>query len=159
MKFKNGFTLIEMLVVLGIIAILAVIAIPSFNPQVTRDQVTESIALIEDYKKLVDFYHKSTLKFLKNNKEAGIPEPDKLLGLYVDNIELSDGAFHLHFGNKAHPAIKGKFLSIRPVVVKNSPQSPISWVCGKGAIPEGMSVIGENKTDIEPQHLPFPCRI
>ena len=159
MKYKQGFTLIEMLVVLGIIAILAVIAIPSFSPQVTRDQVIESVALVDDYKKLVDFYYKSTLKFLKDNKEAGIPEPDKLRGLYVDNIELKDGVFHLRFGSKAHPSIKGKHLSIRPVVVKNSPQSPISWICGNSSIPDGMSAVGENKTDIEPKFLPFNCRI
>lgn len=159
MKLKRGFTLIEMLVVLAIIAILAVMTLPSFDPKVTRAQVTESMELMEDYKKLVTFYHKSTLKFLKDNKEAGIPEPDKLMGNYVDSIELKDGVFHLHFGNKAHPSIKGKFLSIRPIMVKNSPQSPISWACGMAIIPEGMVAIGENKTDIKVQHLPFHCRI
>lgn len=159
MKKVNGFTLIEMMVVVAIIAILALMAIPKVDPTIARRQVVESIELIEDYKKLVSFYHKSTLVFLKDNKEAGIPAPDKLLGNYVDSIELKDGAFHLHFGNKAHPSIKDKTLSVQPIVVKGSPESPMSWLCGNGAVPEGMQTVGENRTDLELKDLPLSCRI
>lgn len=159
MTLTRGFTLIELLVVVGIIAILALLAIPSFDPTITRKQVVESMELVDDYKKLVAFYHKSTLVFLKNNKEAGIPEPEQLIGNYVDNIELKDGAFHLHFANKAHVALKGKYLSIRPIMVKGSPESPISWVCGNSAVPDGMIASGENKTNLELKDLPLGCRI
>jgi type IV pilus assembly protein PilA len=156
---NNGFTLIEMLVVIAIIAILAMIAMPSPDPTIARRQVIESMELVEDYKKLVAFYHKSTQVFLKDNKEAGIPAADKLLGNYVDRIDLKDGAFHVHFGNKAHPNIKNKTLSIQPVMVKGSPESPISWICGKAAVPAGMQAVGENRTDLELKDLPLGCRI
>lgn len=159
MKKIRGFTLIEMMVVVAIIAILALMAIPKADPTIARRQVLESMELIEDYKKLVAYYHKSTLAFLKNNKEAGIPEPEKLLGNYVDWVELKDGAFHIHFGNKAHPSIKDKILSVQPIIVKDSPQSPISWLCGKGAVPPGMHAVGENRTDVELKDLPINCRI
>ncbi len=149
MKRTHGFTLIEIMVVVAIIAILALMALPSPDPAIARKQVVESMELVEDYKKLVAFYHKSTQVLLKDNKEAGMPAADKLLGNYVDRIDLKDGAFHLHFGNKAHGNIKNKTLSIQPIMVKGSPESPISWICGKAAVPEGMQAAGENKTDLE----------
>lgn len=159
MSRNRGFTLIEMMVVVAIIAILALMALPSPDPAIARKQVTESMELVEDYKKLVTFYHKSAQVFLKNNQEAGIPAPNKLLGNYVDRIELVDGAFHVHFGNKAHPEIKDKTVSIQPIMVKGSPESPISWICGKAAVPEGMQAVGENRTDIDIKNLPLNCRI
>ncbi|WP_062061991.1 pilin [Cellvibrio sp. OA-2007] len=159
MKRIHGFTLIEIMVVVAIIAILALMALPSPDPAIARKQVVESMELVEDYKKLVAFYHKSTQVFLKDNKEAGMPAADKLLGNYVDRIDLKDGAFHLHFGNKAHGNIKNKTLSIQPIMVKGSPESPISWICGKAAVPDGMQAAGENKTDLELKDLPLTCRI
>lgn len=159
MKATTGFTLIEMMVVVAIIAIIALMAIPTPDPTLTRRQVTESVELIEDYKKLVEFYYKSAKVFLKNNQEANMPAPDKLLGNYIDRIDLKDGAFHLHFGNKAHPELKGKTLTVQPIVVQDSPDSPISWNCGKANPPPGMLAIGENRTDIEIKNLPLNCRI
>jgi len=155
----HGFTLIEMMVVVAIIAILALIALPSPDPAIARKQVTESMELIEDYKKLVAFYHKSAQVFLKNNQEAGMPPADKLLGNYVDRIDLVNGSFHIHFGNKAHGEIKNKTLSIQPIMVTGSPESPISWICGKAAVPDGMQAMGENRTDIDIKNLPLNCRI
>jgi type IV pilus assembly protein PilA len=158
-KSINGFTLIEMMVVVAIIAILALMAIPKVDPTIARRQVIESIELIEDYKKLVSFYHKSTFSFLKNNKEANIPEANKLLGNYVDSIELKEGAFHIHFGNKAHATIKDKVISVQPIVVEGSPESPISWICGNASVPPGMKAVGENRTNLELKDLPLNCRI
>ncbi len=159
MQQTKGFTLIEMMVVVAIIAILALMALPSPQPLLARQQVSESLSLIEDYKKLVVFYYASSHELLQNNEQANIPAADKLLGNYVDRIELAQGAFHLHFGNKAVEKIKGKYLSVRPIVVNGSPDSPISWVCGFAKVPDGMSAKGENKTDVEIGNLPLECRI
>jgi len=157
---KNpGFTLVEMLVVITIMAILALVALPSPQPMLARQQISESLGLIEDYKKLVAFYYTSSHKFLQNNQQAGLPSPDKLLGNYVDRIQLQQGAFHLHFGNKALAKLKGKTLSVRPIVVSGSPASPISWVCGAASIPTGMAAEGENITDIPASDLPLECRL
>jgi type IV pilus assembly protein PilA len=154
-----GFTLIELLVVVAIIAILCMIALPAPDPSFARKQVAESLALIEDYKKALAESYKILPEFPQDNTAAGIPKAELLIGNFVDKIELSEGAFHLHFGNRAHPALKNKFLSVRPIVVKGSPQSPMSWICGFSAVPEGMKAIGADKTNVELQYLPLSCRI
>jgi type IV pilus assembly protein PilA len=155
---RRGFTLLEMLVVLGIIAILSMMALPSFEPTVPRRQVLESTELIEDLKKVVRAYHQISRDFPKENVDAGIPRPESLLGNYIDRIELNKGAFHLRFGMKAHPSIKGKILTVRPILVRDSPDSPISWLCGYSSMPEGMYSQTDNRTSVEAKFLPFECR-
>jgi type IV pilus assembly protein PilA len=159
LKNDRGFTLMEMLVVLAIIAILSLFALPSAEPTVARKQVLESLDLIEDYKKGVVVYFKATLNFPLDNLQAGIPKPEFLIGNFVNKIELQQGAFHIYFGSKAHPGIMDKILTVRPVVVKGSPESPMSWICGYSAVPEGMLAASANKTTIEFKYLPVSCRI
>jgi len=43
MAVRKGFTLIELMIVIGIIGILAVIAIPQYTSYIARAQVTEAI--------------------------------------------------------------------------------------------------------------------
>lgn len=158
-RYGRGFTLIEMMVVLAIIAIVAMFAIPTVESPVVRKQVLESLELIEDYKKAQVVVYKMGLDFSKDNAAAGIPKPELILGNYISSVELQDGAFHLYFGKKANSVLQGKILTVHPIVVIGSAESPASWICGYSSVPEGMAAKGENKTTVELKHLPIFCRI
>ena len=157
MRISKGFTLLELMIVLAVIAILATIAMPSFKSNNTRAQVVESVELIKTLKENVFLFYQLQKKFPRDNSEAGIPKAELLIGNYVERIEYVKGSFNITFGNKANSMIKKKVLSIRPMVVKNSPESPISWVCGNSAVPEGMIAVGVNETNIANQYLPINC--
>jgi len=158
-KFRKdtGFTLLELMVVIAIIAILAAIAMPSLEPKYTRAQIVESVDLLKNLKESVNLFYVTAKKFPRNNLEAGIPRPEHLIGNYVERIDYVAGSFDIKFSSKATGRLKGKTLSIRPIVVIDSPESPISWICGNASVPPKMVAVGVNKTDIENQFLPLNC--
>jgi type IV pilus assembly protein PilA len=153
----KGFTLLELMVVVAIIAILAALALPSLEPKYTRAQIVESVDLLKNLKENINLFYVTTKKFPRDSSEAGIPKPEHLIGNYVERIDYVAGSFDIKFGSKAAGRLKGKILSIRPIVVVDSPESPISWVCGNASPPAGMVAVGVNKTNIENQFLPLNC--
>lgn len=156
-KLAKGFTLLEMMVVLAVIAILLTFALPSYESKNVRAQIAESVELIKTLKESVTLFYMSAKKFPRNNLEAGVPKAEFLIGNYVQKIDVLNGAFNITFGNKVHNKLKGKVLTIRPMVVKDSPESPISWLCGNAHVPEGMVAVGANQTDIPNTLLPINC--
>lgn len=161
MSFKritHGFTLIELMIVVAIIGILAAIAIPAYQDYTIRAQVVEALSLVGELKPSIrDFYTDRGI-FPVDNQAAGVPVPEHLIGQYVTDIEVSDGAMHVRFGNHANSQIAGKILTIRPVFVTANPSSPISWNCGRRSAPNGMTPSGPDRTDMLPAHLPSACR-
>ena len=89
---------------------------------------------------------------------AGLPAADKIVGNYVDAVTIEGGAIHLHFGNRANRALRGKTLSLRPAVVEDAPIVPVAWVCGDASVPDKMAVKGPNRTDVAKGFLPLNCR-
>ena len=150
--------MIEMLIVMAIIAILALLAAPSFQDQIVRDQINTALPLADIAKKPVAASWAEFERLPANNAAAGLPSADKIVSNHISSVLVQNGALHVTFGNRANGVITGKTLSLRPAVVEDAPVVPVAWVCGNAEPPDKMTVKGVNKTNIPAGYLPFICR-
>jgi len=147
----------ELMIAVAIVAILATIAMPSYLFQRQRSDVAEAIRLAKNIRDDVTGYYSSSHSFPSNNSEAGVPEPELLIGNKITRMEIEDGAIHITLGNKISKPLQNKVVSLRPAIVTGSPQSPISWLCGPEEPVPGMEAVGKNKTDIDTGLVPASC--
>jgi len=147
-----------MMVVVGIVAILALMTIPSFLDQVIRNQIVEALPLADIAKKPVAASWAATQTLAANNASIGLPVPEKVVNNFISALTVGGGAIHITFGNRANNSIKGKILSLRPAIVADAPIVPVAWVCGYAAVPGNMTAVGENRTNIPAGYLPAQCR-
>lgn len=158
MRRLDGFTLIELMIVVAIIGILASIALPSYQDYTMRAQLVEALTLGSELKINIKDYHKTHGRFPVNNEDAGLPKAEYLIGNFVESIAVENGALHVKLGNKINQNLLGKVLTLRPLIVPQSPTSPIAWNCGSAKAPKGMAAIGEDRTTVDNRYLPAICR-
>jgi len=153
-----GFSLIEAMIIIGIVAILATLAIPSYLDKIIRDQVVEALPLADAAKTPIATAWAGTQSFPADNAAAGLPAPDKFVSYVVTSVTVRSGAVDITFGNRANGALKGKILTVRPAVVEDAPVVPVTWVCGYALAPDKMTIKGTNNTSVPARNLPIKCR-
>jgi type IV pilus assembly protein PilA len=154
----RGFTAIEMMVVLAVVAILMMMALPTYQDKFIRDQIAEGLPLADIAKAPVAAAWTLAQSLPADNAAAGLPPAEKIVNNFISAVAVQDGAVHITFGNRANNAIRGKILTLRPAVVEDAAVVPVTWVCGFASPPGNMSPKGANRTDIPPTFLPARCR-
>lgn len=158
-KNTAGFTLIELMTVTIIIVSLASIAIPSYQDYIKRARVAESLSLSSVITQNIAAYYAWHGIMPTDNQTAGLPPPENLKGIYVERMEIKDGAIHIKMREEIFNKFeKGVLLSLRPALLANAPGNQILWICGYADIIPDFVVQGENRTDINPHFLPTTCR-
>lgn len=154
----RGFTLTEMMVVIVVIGILAMMAVPTFQERIVREQIVSAVPLADIAKTPIAAAWTTTQLLPPDNAGTGLPSAEKIVNNFINSLSVQNGVINLTFGNRAHNAIIGKTLTIRPAVVEDAPVVPVTWVCGNALGPDKMTIKGENKTTVPNHYLPLGCR-
>ena len=88
MKNQKGFTLIELMIVVAIIAILAAIAISQYQDYVVRSQVSEGSSLADGVKTAIGEFYNNRGHFPLNNASAGLAPAGSIKGEYVSSVNI-----------------------------------------------------------------------
>ncbi|MEO8847625.1 MAG: pilin [Casimicrobiaceae bacterium] len=155
---RHGFTLMEIVVALAIVALLATMALPSMTNGIVRRQIADAVPLADIVKQAVAASWAGAAAIPANNATAGLPPPAKIVNNYVSSVALESGAIQITFGNSAQGVIAGKILTLRPAVVADAPVVPVAWICAHAAVPAGMTVLGEDRTNVPVSMLPYNCK-
>lgn len=153
---SNGFTLIELMIVIAIIGILAALAIAAYQTYTVRSQVSEGIVFASAAKvPIIDTYSKDRV-LPAGRVEAGMsPDPTDSAGAYITGLDIVDGRIDVAFGNRAHPDIAAKGLSLTPYLASDN---TIVWRCGHAPPPPGTELVEHLAPTVDPRYLPSLCR-
>ena len=140
---QRGFTLIELMIVVAIIAILAAIALPAYQDYTIRAQVAEGMSLATGAKASVWDFISNTGRLPPNNQSTGMPTDTSITGSFVSQVDVTAGVIAVTFGRAANASIQNGILMFSPIV---SSGGSIRWVCR----PDDTILVGK--------YVPSSCR-
>ena len=126
LKRSQGFTLIELMIVVAIIGILAAIAIPAYEDYTIRAQISEAIILSGGLKNQVaEIYADEGDLASMNSGFAGIPLAASITGKYVGNVAVVAGVISATMGGAANAKVLGERIILTP----NETGGSLEWSC------------------------------
>ncbi|WP_153132642.1 pilin [Dechloromonas hortensis] len=140
-RIQQGFTLIELMIVVAIIGILAAVAIPSYQDYIARAQVTEAVGLLSGFKTpMAEFYaDKGHWPTTLGPTGGGTTESleGTTSGKYVASVALTAGAGATTAATltatmrPATESVNGRVAGGTITMVSND---GTTWVCTGGTI-------------------------
>ena len=152
-KKQQGFTLIELMIVIAIVGILAAIALPAYQDYTVRAKVSEALARLAEAKTSVAEYYSANGYFPDSSAKAGLntnPDTDIVASLvYIGassgivsklGVQLQAGVIPTSTSTQYSFVLSGVTQSGRT----------LRWICKPEAV--------GSATLLETKYLPANCR-
>ena len=141
-SIQQGFTLIELMIVVAIIGSLAAVALPAYQDYTKRARVSEALSLMSGAKASVTEYYSTNNTWPSNNASAGLAPMRSISGGSVLSVEVT--------GSKITAVVRTNIESgSKKVVLKGTATTGgVTWSC-KNAV---------SGTDVNAKFLPSECR-
>ncbi|KFJ10218.1 fimbrial protein [Delftia acidovorans] len=142
-SIQQGFTLIELMIVVAIIGILAAVALPAYQDYTVRSKVSEGLTLAASAKTAVSEHRLSQGTWPATSAAAGYTSPNTK---YVSGITIQDGLITITYktGSSGSGVASGNdklVLSALSVV------GAVDWKCKRPAA-----------NPVDAKYLPANCR-
>ena len=142
-RVQQGFTLIELMIVVAIIGILAAVAIPAYQDYTKRANVTEGLSLASSAKTAITEFYNTKGYMPPNQASAGLASATSITGNAVTQVQASvagNGMITITYNTKV---IAGGQLDLSPSTTAGG----VKWTCKLTA-----------GSTVKPQWLPSSCR-
>lgn len=138
---QQGFTLIELMIVVAIIGILAAVAIPAYQDYTVRAKITEGLSLASAGKTAVSEYFATNGTLPSTNVSAGMNGSTSISGNNVKEVAVgAAGVITVTFSGNP---ITDDELMLTPSTTGGG----VTWACAAGAT-----------NPLEAKYLPSSCR-
>ena len=144
-KVQQGFTLIELMIVVAIIGILAAVAIPAYQDYTIRAKVTEGLGLAGAAKTAVAETYSSRGNPPSNNSSAGLASSASIVGNSVTSVTITGRGvitikYRANMGGS--PTANNLLVALVPTFTAGG----VVWACNTAA------------TTMPAKYLPAQCR-
>jgi type IV pilus assembly protein PilA len=140
-RHHAGFTLIELMIVVAIIAILAAIAVPQYQTYLIRTQASEGFVLASGARAAIWEFMTNKGQFPGSNESAGLPSSTSIAGKFVSELKITTGG--IVTVSYDHADTNEKLKSQTLVLSPNNTGGSIVWAC---------------RGTIDAKYLPSTCR-
>ena len=150
-SMQQGFTLIELMIVVAIIGILAAIALPAYNDYIVRSKMTEVMGLSAAAKTTVSEYYQSTGNLPTTAVQAGINanagQSRFITSIAYDSLggTAAQLLYEINGSGIGQDSIDGLFFELRGTEVVDAVNgNRLNWDC--------------QQSTVTPKFLPANCR-